>query len=313
MIVGITGATGFIGKKLAQQCISAGHTVRVLSRKELAQGILPDAVRWYRGGLDDEELLKPFAKNVDVMYHCAAEIIDPSRMMHTNRDGTRKLIQASRGEIGRWVQLSSVGVYGPVRDGIVSEGRPEKPSGIYEASKAQADDLVRTASHECAFDTVLLRPSIIYGPEMTNQSVFQLIRMINRGLFFFIGPKGASANYVHVDDVVDALVECGMNPRATNRTFNLSTSDTLEVLVEAVAEALGRPIPALRLPLGITRGMTTTMGWIPGFPLTASRIDALSCRSHYAIDRIQHDLGFFPKVSLRQGMAEMARLWKARQ
>ena len=313
MIISITGATGFVGKKLVQQCVSAGHTVRVLSRREPRQAALPESVRWFQGGLDDITQLRRFAENSDILYHCAAEIRNPSGMMRTNRDGTRNLIAVSRGLVDRWVQLSSVGVYGLVRDGGVSEESPEKPTGIYEMSKAQADDLVRAAAEERAFDAVLLRPSIVYSPEMTNRSVFQLIRTIDQGYFFFVGPKGASANYVHVDDVVGALVQCGINPGAANRTYNLSVGDTLEVLVEAIAGALGRPAPALRLPRGITRALAATMGWMPNFPLTVSRVDALSSRSHYPIDRIQRELGFVPRVSLPQGMAEMARFWKARR
>jgi len=313
MIISITGATGFVGKKLVEQCIAAGHVVRVLSRKESDQRPLPDSVQWFRGGLDDLGLLKNFVKNSDVLYHCAAEIRDQSTMMHTNRDGTRNLIAVSRGSVGRWVQLSSVGVYGPVREGVVTECTPEMPSGPYEVSKAQADDLVRAAAKASAFEAVLLRPSIVYGPEMTNQSVFQLISMIDRGLFFFVGPKGASANYVHINDVIDALFECGINPAAANKTFNLSAGGTIEILVDAVAETLGRNSPVLRLPAGITRAAAFAMGWLPGFPLTLSRVDALISRSSYAIDRIRSDLGFVPKVSLQQGMAEMARFWKARR
>ncbi len=67
-------------------------------------------------------------------------------MRAVNLQGTGALVAAAAGRIGRWVQLSSAGVYGRYRDGVVSEKTPVTPQGEDETSKAQADQLVIEAA-----------------------------------------------------------------------------------------------------------------------------------------------------------------------
>jgi nucleoside-diphosphate-sugar epimerase len=79
----------------------------------------------------------------------------------------------------------------------------------------------------------ILRPSNVFGPGMLNQSILQMIQTIERGIFFFIGRRGASANYVHVSNVVDALILCGRSA-ADGRTYNISDWCTMEDFVGAI-------------------------------------------------------------------------------
>lgn len=310
MIISITGASGLVGKRLVERCLSEGYVVRILSRRIIDRKNLPNNVEIFNYDLNDSNLPLEFVNNTDVLYHCAAEIKDKEKMMVTNFSGTNNLIQLSKGMIGRWVQLSSVGVYGSHRFGIITENSPENPSNTYEISKKKADDLVREAQVAGAFDSSLLRPTIIYGKDMKNKSIYKLIETINRGLFFYIGSKGAQANYVHVEDVVEALFECGISNQAKNRIFNLSSGGTIEELVEVVVNTLQCRSPSLRLPEDLIRAASSVLGVVPNFPLSKSRVDALSCRAQYPANKIRDELNFIPKVSLNLGMAEMAVEWK---
>ena len=310
MIISITGASGFVGKKLVERCLLEGHLVRILSRRIIDRKNLPNNVEIFNYDLNDPNLPLEFVNNTDVLYHCAAEIKDKEKMVVTNFSGTNNLIQLSKGMIGRWVQLSSVGVYGTQRYGIVTENSPENPSNTYEISKKKADDLVREAQVSGAFDASLLRPTIIYGKDMENKSIYKLIETINKGIFFYIGSKGAQANYVHVEDVVEALFECGISNEAKNRVFNLSAGGTIEELVEVVVNTLRCRSPSLRLPEVLIRSASSILRVIPNFPLSKSRVDALSCRAQYPSNKIRDELNFIPKVSLNLGMAEMAKEWK---
>lgn len=103
--------------------------------------------------------------------------------------GTERLLTAAQGEVGLWVQLSSTGVYGPVRSGVVDEERILAPVNSYERTKAAGDLLVQAAA-KSGLKCFILRPSNIYGPDMPNQSLFQLIRMIDLGLFCHIDSRG---------------------------------------------------------------------------------------------------------------------------
>jgi nucleoside-diphosphate-sugar epimerase len=253
-----------------------------------------------------DERLARFADGLDVLYHCAGEVADERLMWRVNVAGTRALLRAAKGRVGRWVQLSSVGVYGR-RTGVVNEDTPLDPRGTYEASKVQSDLLVLEARRLGHLPSaVVLRPSIVFGTGMPNQSIAQMIRMIERRLFFFIGDPGASANYVHVSNVVEALVLCARSAEADGRVYNVSDWCTIEDFCGAIAEALGHRRPRLRLPEGPVRAavrVCSSLGSRP--PLTSSRIDALVGRARYPIDRIQCELRYALTVSTPRGLETM--------
>jgi nucleoside-diphosphate-sugar epimerase len=247
-----------------------------------------------------------FADGVDVLYHCAGEVKDQRRLRALNVDGTRMLAGASAGRIGRWVQLSSVGVYGRRRTGMVSEETPLAPGDAYEITKAESDQILMAAhaNGQIASLTVL-RPSIVFGTGMSNQSIRQMIRMIERGLFFFIGRRGASANYVHVSNVVDALMRCGRSEAADGRVYNLSDWCTMEDFVGTIADALGRSRPRVRFPDLPVRVAARTLSRFHALPLTESRIDALVNRSRYSTERIERELSYAPEISIAAGLARL--------
>lgn len=310
MNVAITGGTGYIGRRLAAAHLARGDRVRVLTRRPAGAGrpALPGEVAWFTGDLRDPSArLEPFVDGAEVLYHCAGELRDPSRMSALHVAGTQRLVGAAAGRVGRWVQLSSVGVYGPRRDGTVSEDTPPRPVGRYEETKAEADDLVREAAAAGRLRVSILRPSIVFGPGMPNDSVRQWIRVVRRGLFFFIGPPGASANYVPVESTVEALVACGTHAAAAGATFNLSEHATVEELVRWIADECGVPAPRLRLPAPPVRLASRVLGRLPGFPLTPSRVAALTTRARYPQDRIERLLGFRPTTTLEQAVRATAR------
>src|SRR5262245_54854077 len=214
MVVGITGSSGFIGSAVVQQHLHAGHHVRCLVRS--ARAGAARGVDTFQGDLANPDArMMRFTDGLDVLYHCAGEVRDRDRMRAVNIEGTRALVQAAEGRIGRWVQLSSVGVYGPHHHGDVVEETPIAPIGPYEESKAAADAVVLDAARDGRLaSAVVVRPSIVFGEGMPNQSLAQWAQAIERGLFFFIGPPGASANYVHVTNVAESLVLCGTSAAA---------------------------------------------------------------------------------------------------
>ncbi len=313
MIVAITGGTGFIGKKLAQLHLARGDQVRVLSRAPVASDF-PLSVVWHKGDLAGDADLSAFVDQADLLYHCAGEIRDESRMQTLHVEGTRRLIEAASHNIGRWVQLSSVGVYGQPRTGQVTEQSPLQPHGTYEITKNISDDLVLAAGTSGAFEWTILRPSIVFGEGMPNQSLYQLIKVINQGNFFFIGRPGASANYIHVDNVVEALAICGILPAAKARIYNLSDYATLEEFVGMIARALGREVPEFRLPEWPARAIAAIgTGLYRRFPLTPSRIDAMTTRVRYPIGAIQAELGYKHAISLESGISRLVNAWRMQQ
>jgi nucleoside-diphosphate-sugar epimerase len=311
VIVAITGGSGFIGNRLARRHLAAGDTVRVLSRGQTED--LPGC-EWHQGDLaGDLGPLATFARGADVLYHCAAEVRNPDRMIAVNVDGTRSLLRAAAGNIGRWIGLSSVGVYGAFRQGIVTEDTPLRPQGAYETSKAEADHWVSEAARESGLVFTLLRPSNVYGPDMRNRSVFQMVKMIDRGWFFFIGRPGASANYVHVENVVEALVLCATRPESRGRVYNLSDFCTMEEFVGWISAHLRRAPPRLRVREGPVRLLAGVGALVPRFPLTPSRVDALTNRTRYPSSRIERELGYHAPRSLASGLGDVVCAWRTKK
>jgi nucleoside-diphosphate-sugar epimerase len=313
MIIAITGGTGFIGRKLVSCHLARGDEVRVLSRRPPAQSGLPATVRHWPGDLAGSADLRPFVDAAEILYHCAGEIRNTDLMQAVHVGGTRSLIEAAAGRIGRWVQLSSVGAYGPVSEGSVTEDAPLKPVGAYELTKTESDRLVVEAAGRGAFSCAILRPSNVFAADMTNSSLFALIRMIDKGLFFFIGKPGASANYIHADCVVHALTACAVAPEAKGRIYNLSDHRTREEFMGTIADALGRPAPRLRFPEKPVRWAAGLFGGIPGFPLTESRITTSVNRSIYPIARIQQELGYAHVISMEAGLRQLVAAYRQRQ
>lgn len=293
--IAITGGTGFVGRHLVQRHLEAGDHVRVLSRRKGTGA----HVEGFVGDLAVGQIPERFLRHADILYHCAGEVRDEARMHRLHVDGTRALIRAATASVGRWVQLSSVGVYGRPTEETVTESHPQLPVGTYECTKAVSDQIVS------ASDTAwsIVRPSIIFGNDMPNRSLRSLVAMIDRGFFFFIGMPGASANYIHVANVVDALQLCATNERAVDEIFNLSDNLTIEQFVATIAEALGKNPPRLRLPAAPLR----IAAMIPHLPLTHSRIAALTSRTRYPSTKIETLLGYRHRIPLQEGLRAFVR------
>ena len=302
MIVSITGGAGFIGKRLVQSLLEAGHQLRVLSRKKRDT---VEGIEYYVGDLSkDDTDYSAFLENVDVLFHCAGEVSNQDLMYKLHVDGTRQLLkQAKNKKVGRWVQLSSVGAYGACRNGLITETSPENPKGIYEKTKTLADESVR----DSGIPYVILRPSIVFASDMPNQSLNQLLSMIRKGIFFYIGRSGALVNYVHVNDVVNALILCGQNSRAINNTYNISQTLEIEGMVHALLGGDGRNKKFLHFPEGMLRGAVKLLEKLPHFPLNLSRIDALTGNCKYSSSKIKKELGFEFKLSLEERFQSFAQ------
>lgn len=186
-----------------------------------------------------------------------------------------------------------------------------QPANDYEMSKAAGDDAVQEVAAGGDFTLTILRPSIVFGRGMSNRSLFQLAAMIRRGLFFFLGPPGASANYVPVENVVDAMLLCAMHPAAVGRTYNLSDWMTMEDFVAAIALASGVPTPRLRLPRAPVRSLAAVTGLIPGSPLSVARVDALTSRCSYPSRRIEMDLGYRHRVGIADALRNLLAITQA--
>ena len=301
MIVALTGGTGFIGHNLIKKHLLRGDEVRLLSRK--AHSSNTENLNFFLGDLSDNKVnLSSFVNNVDILYHCAGELLNENLMMKLHIDGTKKLVHEAEGKINRWIQLGSVGSYGEINTGIVTEESPEAPLGVYELSKNESDKIIKNSN----IPFTILRPSNIIGASMTNQSLFKLIKCVEKKLFFYFSDKDVLMNYVDVDDVAEALILCGSNKKAIGKTYILSQSIELKKMISVLTKTLKVKNNFFTLPESQVRLLTKLLENIPTFPLTTNRINALTGCQSYQSDKIINDLSFKFKSPLEESLRLIA-------
>ena len=301
----VTGGSGFVGRRLVSALVSRGHSVSVLARSPTS---FPEPVAVIVGDLTAKNGIgATVLSGHDVIFHCAGEKRNQPLMRKLHVEGTQRLLELLRGPI-HWVQLSSISVYGHSGprsvESVVTEETPGSPVGEYETTKAESDQLVMTAA-KLGMTYTILRPTGIIGREMTDQSLRTLVQVVRKGLFFYVGSPGAVAGYVHVDDVVDALLKCGTEPRACGQIFNLSNDCPFEELVDGIAQAAGVRKPRLRIPEGLARLCVTALSPVFPLPLTSTRIDALVNRTRYPATKIQRELSFSFRHPVPEAIGEL--------
>lgn len=314
MIVCVSGASGFIGRHLCAALLRHGYIVRGITRGVQKKPI--DGVEYFHGDISTGEGdFTGFFAEVDVFFNCAGEIVDPERMLALHVDGTVNLLgflqqeMALRAKPVRWVQLSSVGAYG-LNNHPASSARTvdvhtaERPEDAYEITKTVADHLVLNAAKNVdLLSCVVLRPTIVVGAGMSNQSFFQLALAVKKKMFFYVADQQAIANYVHVDDVIAALVGCGFAQRQESGIYIVANDCPLRDVINAIADFYQVSRPKVVVPQSLTRFLAAVFSKVPRFPLTQRRIDALVKRTSYSPELLASHYGMRSQCSLSDSIA----------
>ena len=220
MIAGVTGGTGVVGRKIVSRLLAQGYRVRVLSR----MGAGSDGrVEYFHGGLQDEDVLKRFVSGTRLVFHCAAELNDASRMWEVNVEGTRRLLRlVAESDCRYFCHLSSAGVVGRTNVKWVDEETPCDPQNVYEKSKWAAEQLAAQGLGRCS--VVILRPTNVIDEDKPGALFYP-----RRGSWldalkvFFKG--GECAHIVHAEDVAAAALHFIERPCGRPRCFFVSCDE----------------------------------------------------------------------------------------
>lgn len=203
----ITGATGFIGRRLCRRILREGGEVAALVRGTSAhQDIAAPGVRLVTGDLLTGEGLREVVRGPDYVVHLAGLVKSPTEegFRRSNEEGTRRLVA----EVGApaspppLVLCSSLAAAGPSQPGRPrQEEDPPLPVSRYGRSKLAAEYAVRDLSDRVP--ATIVRPPIVYGPG-DPAFVPSLLPMVRAGVVLKagFGPRGYSL--VHVDDLCEA-------------------------------------------------------------------------------------------------------------
>lgn len=323
MKVAITGGTGFIGSRLADQCVSLGYTVTVLGqanneaeasniRKLESRGI-----RVVQGSVTDADAVAHVVAGADVVFHLAATQhemnIPDQRFWDVNVSGTRMVLEAAeRAGVRLVVHGSTIGVYGAL-DGQIDEETPCRPDNIYGITKLEGEKVA--LSFRDRIPLVVIRIPEVYGPG--DRRLLKLFRAIERNVFFMIGSGKNLHQPIFVDDLVAGFLAAATNERAVGQLLLFAGKDpvTTREMVSAIAEALGRPGARFTVPLAPLWGVATLMeltlrplGIQP--PLHRRRMDFFRKSFTLRAARTGEVLGFFPGTGFRDGARRTAEWYR---
>ena len=212
----ITGATGFIGNRLAHRLADSGCQVVALARTpKKAASLQHPNIQVIIGSLEDEQALQKGMENADFVYHLAAHAslwAPDDAFERINIEGTINVLNAALQQgIKRVVVTSTAGVIGPALDGPVTEETKRVVDFFndYERTKYEAELIVKEYVAQEGLDAVMVNPTRVYGPGQLNESnaVTKLIKQYAEGRWRFLPGDGTTiGNYVFIDDVVQGHI-----------------------------------------------------------------------------------------------------------
>ena len=314
--IAITGASGYIGKALVKRLLGQGYDISILTRLPNPDH-LEKGINTVFGDLNNEDALKELTIDADVVGNLAGEVLNEERMFETNFIGVKKLFKQSiSSRVKKFIQLSSVGVYGTV-SGRVNEDHVLRPINYYEKSKAQADSWLQDHFNPYS-NLIILRPSNVFGPNMPNEHLRDLIKKIKNRSYFFIGKEQVYVNYIYFENVIDAIEILIQDDKKYSkaRIFNINCPNLLEEFIAKITEALKVNEINKRLPkmpvlvmVKILDGIANLSGM--KFPLSMNRFRALTSSALFDSAKFlqTYNIESF-KVSNEEGLAKCVSKWE---
>lgn len=303
-VAAVTGATGFIGTHLVRHMAGRGWRIRILARRIPGSHDFPlpplDAVI---GDLDDAAALDRLVAGADVVIHLAGLIKAPSAQAFqtANVRGTAAVVEAiSTHRGGRLIHVSSLAA----REPNLSD---------YARSKAQAEDEVRKL--QPGFDSVIIRPPIVYGPG--DRETLAFFQSASRGFSIIPGTLNQRLSFIHISDLCELI-----NLISENR---FSTAKPLEIddgklgaygwpeIVSALSAAAGKRLRTVHLPAAVVRmaaGVNAAVHQLRGTAtmLTSGKARELSHPDWAARPGAETPLGWQPACLIPEGF-EKTMLW----
>ncbi len=325
----VTGATGFIGPHLVDALTASGRSVRCLVRdRARAPAFRAPAVEVREGSLLDEGFVSTAFDGVERVFHLAGggrvsamsdEGLATLRAMNVAPLGPLLAAAASSPRVTAFVHFSSISAMGVQLDTRLDEESPCRPQTPHEVAKFESEHVALAAWQERGVPVSVIRPSMIYGPGDVRSEIPILVRLARRGLVPLFGGGDGLVPWVYVSDVVSATLAIAERPAAAGRTYIVSDADSHRFadVVLAVAEALGRKrggfiVPkAIALPpVALVEWAAMALGRVP--PFTVHRLESVCGRRLFSIDRARRELGYAPRVGLREGMARAVNWYAER-
>ena len=314
----VTGATGFVGGRVARQLIEAGHSVAAVVRDPAkAHDLAALGVEVQRGDVTDKASMRASMTGADGVFHIAGwykiGARDKSPGVAVNVEGTRNVLELMRDlNIPRGVYTSTLAVFSDTHGRLVDESyRYDGPHlSEYDRTKWVAHYAIADPLIAAGLPLVIVMPGLIYGPGDTSSARTTLVRYLRRRLP--VVPAGTAFCWAHVDDVARAHL-LAMERGTPGQSYIVAgPRHTLIDALETAQQITGVPAPRLHVSPTILRGAAGVMGLVERVvPLSdeySSEYLRVSAGTTYLGDnaRARRELGYAPRP-LREGLEETLR------
>jgi nucleoside-diphosphate-sugar epimerase len=315
MTVLVTGAAGFLGRRLTELLVGSGERPRALVRS--LDRLADDDIDIYAGDIADRALLEAALDGVDRVLHCAARTGPwgpDSEYERTNVRGLESLVRtAMAAGVRRFVHVSSITVHGNDVRGEADEASPLRVEpNPYSRSKVAGERLLGRMIRDEGAPVTIVRPGWIYGPGDT-ASFARIAQRVERGQMITLGSGTNHLPLIYVDDVAEGIVLAGEAARAEGRSYLLVNDErvTQRDFIGAISAELGVAAPRRHIPYPLAlrlgavseaRGRLCRSKEPP--PVTRYGLQLLGGENRFVIERARRELGFSPEVDLAQGVRQ---------
>ncbi len=335
----VTGAPGWLGTRLVRALAEglpdvprfAGGSqreIRVLAHPSADTASLEGIrgnLKIVRGDVTDPASLAALFAGADgaTFFH-AAGVIHPThgiqQLYRVNEQGTRNLVEAAgRAGVRRFIHVSSNSPIGtnPRPDHAFDEEAPYAPYMHYGRSKRRAEEIANAAGATGALETVIIRPPWFYGPDQPERQS-RFFRMVRDGKVPIVGSGQNRRSMAYVDNICQGLLLCEAVPAARGRTYWIADArpytmneivDTIEAVMEQdfevrVSHARRRlPNLASEVALALDKLIQGVGLYVPEIHVLSEMNKTIAC----SVERARSELGYDPKIELREGMRRSIR------
>jgi nucleoside-diphosphate-sugar epimerase len=312
----LTGATGFIGSRVARQLVEAGHAVRALLRDPWRAEALPAlGVELRRGDVTEKDSMREAMRGVDGVFHVAGWYQigprDTRSGQRINVDGTRNVLELV-GELGipKAVYTSTVAVFGDTHGQVVDETFHQGGPWLseYDRTKWVAHYEVAEPMMRDGLPLVVVQPGGVYGVGDASP-LGQTIRQYLRRQLLVV-PKGGAVCWGHVEDTAGGHL-LAMEKGRTGQSYVIAGEPHTYVDAFRTAERIvGIPAPRVQVPSGPLKGLAKAVAVVERFlplpPTYSSEYLRVAAGATYLAGnaKARAELGFAPRT-LEEGFREV--------
>jgi len=316
MKIFMTGATGFIGGRLARRLKARGDEVVALVRSPEKGGDLAAlGVTLARGDITDAGSVRAAMRGAEQVFHVAAwykvGVRDRSPAWPINVDGTRHVLEAMR-DLGvpKGVYTSTLAAFSDTAGRTVDESyRPHVSHWLseYDRTKSAAHFEIALPMMEQGLPLVIVQPGVNYGPGDTSVVRDLFIQYLKRQLPMI--PRGMACCWAHVEDTVSGHVLAMEKGRAGESYIIAGPAHTYVEAIETAERITGIPAPRLRPGPVTMRAMAAVMSVVEKVVPVPETMAAESFREMAGTTylgsnaKAKRELGFSPRP-LEEGLRE---------